>query len=276
MSRVAAPAAVAVAVGVLAWNLTAEVYAAVGEHDFSARVEANIPKPNDWIDRAADGGSVVMLGQRMNDNPLGVASTEFWNRTIQKVWSVDGSGPGPGHTLTPDLQDVDGTLWPDPHTDFVLASDGVQVVGEEVAANPEANATLVRLDGPIRLRSNETGIAADGWVVGNAGDPSEPARAAHNQFDVSAGGKGNLVVTLSRETFCRGSGRAASGRRAGPDRRARARPRQAAGDRARDRPARRSTCPPARAARSSSRRPTGRGAPRSRSTRSCRPRSTRR
>jgi hypothetical protein len=143
-----------------------------------------------------------MLGQRMNDNPLGVASTEFWNRTIQKVWSMDGSGPGPGHTLTPDLQDVDGTLWPDPHTDFVLASDGVQVVGEEVAANPEANATLVRLDGPIRLRSNETGIAADGWVVGDAGDPSEPARAAHNQFDVAQGGKGTLVVTLSRETFC--------------------------------------------------------------------------
>ena len=96
VSRVAAPAAVAVAVGLLAWNLTAEVYAAVGEHDFSARVEANIPKPNDWIDRAAGGGSVVMLGQRMNDNPLGVASTEFWNRSIQKVWSVDGSGPGPG------------------------------------------------------------------------------------------------------------------------------------------------------------------------------------
>ena len=204
--RGAAPAAVAVAVVVLAWNLTAEVYAAVGEHDFSARVEANIPKPNDWIDRAAGGGSVVMLGQRMNDNPLGVASTEFWNRSIQKVWSVDGSGPGPGHTLTPDLQDVDGTLSPDPHTDFVLAADGVQVVGEQVAANPRANATLVRLDGPIRLRSNETGIAADGWMTGDAGDPSEPARAAHNQFDVSGGGKGELVVTLSRETFGCGSG----------------------------------------------------------------------
>ena len=247
VSRVAAPAAVAVAVGVLAWNLTAEVYAAVGEHDFSARVEANIPKPNDWIDRAADGGSVVMLGQRMNDNPLGVASTEFWNRSIQKVWSVDGSGPGPGHTLTPDLQDVDGTLWPDPHTDFVLASDGVQVVGEEVAANPEANATLVRLDGPIRLRSNETGIAADGWVVGNAGDPSEPARAAHNQFDVSAGREGQRRGdAVPRDLLP--VRRPAPGRRPGPDRRARARPRQAAGDRARDRLRRRSTCPPARAA----------------------------
>ena len=42
-----------IAVAVLAWNLTAEVYAAIGEHDFSARVEANLPKPNDWIDRAA-------------------------------------------------------------------------------------------------------------------------------------------------------------------------------------------------------------------------------
>ena len=58
------------------------MYASIGEHDFSARVEANIPKPNDWVDRAADGGSVVMLGQRMNDSPLGVASTEFWNRSI--------------------------------------------------------------------------------------------------------------------------------------------------------------------------------------------------
>ena len=76
-----------------------------------------------------------MLGQHMSDNPLGVPSTEFWNRSISKVWSVDGTGPGPGHTLTPDLQDADGTLWPNPRTDFVLASGGVEVVGEEVAAN---------------------------------------------------------------------------------------------------------------------------------------------
>jgi hypothetical protein len=143
-----------------------------------------------------------MLGQRMSDNPLGVASTEFWNRSIAKVWSVDGTGPGPGHTLTPDLQAVDGTLWPDPETDFVLASNGVEVVGEEVARNEEARATLVRLDGPIRLRANETGISADGWIVGRADDETIPARAAYNRFDVSEGGTGNAVVTLSRETFC--------------------------------------------------------------------------
>ena len=134
---------VGLAVAVLAWNVTAEIYAAIGEHDFSARVEANIPKPNDWIDRAAGDGSVVMLGQRMNDNPLGVPTTEFWNRSIEKVWSVDGTGPGPGDTLTPDLQDVDGTLYPDPETDYVLATNGVEVVGEQVAENAAANAALV-------------------------------------------------------------------------------------------------------------------------------------
>jgi len=195
--------AAAVAVGVLGWNLTAEVYAAIGEHDFSALVERNLPKPNDWVDRAADGGSVVYLSQRMNDDPIGANATEFWNRSIAKVWSVDGTGPGPGHTLTPDLLDVDGTLWPNPDTDFVLAANGVEVVGQRVASNAAARGSLVRLDGrPIRLRANETGIASDGWSIGNPGDETVPARAAYNRFDVGAGGTGRVIVTLSRETFC--------------------------------------------------------------------------
>jgi len=201
LADAAAPVAVAVAVGLLVWNVTAEVYASIGEHDFSALVERNIPKPNDWVDRGAGSGTVTMLGQHMSDNPLGVPSTEFWNRSISKVWSVDGTGPGPGHTLTPDLQDADGTLWPNPRTDFVLASGGVEVVGDEVAANE--GSTLVRVDGrPIRLRSNTTGIAGDGWIVGDPSDPGVPARAAYNRFDVSGGGTGTAVVTLSRETFC--------------------------------------------------------------------------
>ena len=201
LSGIAAPVAIGTAVALLVWNVTAEVYASIGEHDFSARVERNIPKPNDWVDRAAGSGSVTMLGQHMSDNPLGVSSTEFWNRSIAKVWSVDGTGPGPGHTLTPDLLDAEGTLWPNPRTDLLLASGGVEVVGDEVAANQ--GSTLVRLDGnPIRLRSNTTGIAGDGWMVGDPGNPEVEARAAYNRFDVSGGGTGTAVVTLSRQTFC--------------------------------------------------------------------------
>ena len=202
-SRLAVAVPVAIAVAILGWNAVAETYASIGEHDFSSRVVTNLPKPNDWVDRATGGGSTVVLGQRMDDNPLGFASLEFWNRSIDKVWSVDGTGPGPGHTLTPDLQDVDGTLWPNPETMYVVAANGVQVAGPTVATNPAANASVVRLDGkPIRLRSNDTGVAADGWTVGDAGDPTVPARTAHNQFDVSRGGTGNVVVTLSRQVFC--------------------------------------------------------------------------
>ena len=61
-----------------------------------------------WVDPPRTAGSAVILGQRMSDSPLGFASTSSGTRSIDKVWSVDGTGRGPGHTL-PDLQDVDGT-----------------------------------------------------------------------------------------------------------------------------------------------------------------------
>ncbi len=201
-SRLAVAIPVTIAVAILGWNAVAETYASIGEHDFSARVQKNLPKPNDWVDLATGGGSTTILGQRMDDNPLGFASMEFWNRSIERVWSVDGTGPGPGHTLTPDLQSVDGTLWPNPETEFVVGANGVEVAGPVVATNPAANATVVRLDGkPIRLRSNDTGVAADGWMIGLSPDPSV-AHAAHNQFDVSRGGTGTLSVFLSRQVFC--------------------------------------------------------------------------
>jgi hypothetical protein len=123
-ARLAVWVPVTIAVAVLGWNAVAETYASIGEHDFSARVQKNLPKPNDWIDRATGAASTTILGQRMDDNPLGFASMEFWNRSIERVWSVDGTGPGPGHTLTPDLQNVDGTLWPNPQTEYVVARTG--------------------------------------------------------------------------------------------------------------------------------------------------------
>ena len=74
-SRLAVAVPVAIAVAILGWNAVAETYASIGEHDFSSRVVTNLPKPKDWVDRATGGGSTVVLGQRMDDNPLGFAST---------------------------------------------------------------------------------------------------------------------------------------------------------------------------------------------------------
>ncbi len=84
----------------------------------------------------------------------------------------------------------------------MLALNGVEVAGDEVGRSPDGSDALVRLNGPIRLRSNVTGISADGWMVGDPGDERRTAEAAYNRFDVGGDGPGRAVVTLSHETSC--------------------------------------------------------------------------
>jgi hypothetical protein len=183
---------VTIAALVLTWNLTNEVYAAIGEHDLSARIEQNLADPHDWIDQATDGEGVTVLGQQVQD-PTGIWSDEFWNRSIEYVWSVDGTAPGPGPTLTPDLAEPDGTLWPRPDTDYVLAVNGVEVSGEEVGRRTENGPVLVRIGDELRLKANQIGVYSDGWMG---------ASAAYNRFDVADDGDGFATVRLSRETSC--------------------------------------------------------------------------
>ena len=204
-----------------------------------------------------------MLGQRMSDNPLGVPSTEFWNRSIQKVWSVDGIGPGPGAHA--DARPAGRrrhacrlTRTPTSCSRPTASRSSARRSPRTPTQTPRSSASTAR---SASARTRPGSPPTDGSSATRATRPC-PRAPRYNQFDVSAGGKGNAVLTLSRETFCP-SGVRPPGRRPGPDRRARARPRQAAGDRARDglgdglRPRLRD------AGRSSSRRPTGRGAPRS-------------
>ena len=179
------------AIGVLSWSLTAEVYAAEGERLASRQIARNLPAPYDWVDRATNGGTVVILGQKIAD-PIGVYLTEFFNPSVTKVWSLDGTAPGPGAILTPDLAAVDGTLTPSPETDYALALNGVELQAPIVTRN--GGATLYRIGGqPIRLASGYTGLYTDGWMADTA---------AYTRYDVSRDGPGFAVVTLSRERWC--------------------------------------------------------------------------
>ena len=87
--------AVVLVAATLAWTSTAEVYAAHGENVLLAALLRALPKPANWLD-ALDGGSgAVFLGQGITDaNPLW--SLEFWNRSLKRMWSLDGTAPGPG------------------------------------------------------------------------------------------------------------------------------------------------------------------------------------
>jgi hypothetical protein len=178
----------------LAWNLTAEIYAANGERRLSSRLAANFVEPRDWVDRATGDGAVTVVGQQFVD-PSGIWLTEFFNRSVEHVWSVDpaSAAPPPGPTVTADLAAPDGTMAPEPRTGYALAVNGVRLQGPVVERLPDGTTTLYRLDGPIRLAENQTGVAGDGWMG---------SRAAYNRFDVTRDGPGFARVTVSREAFC--------------------------------------------------------------------------
>ena len=132
----------AAAIAVVSWSMTTQVYAAEGERILSRQVEQNLPKPFDWVEQATGGGSVVVLGQQISD-ATGVWLTEFFNPSIRKVWSLDGTAPNPGPILTPDLDATDGTLTPPPGADYVLSVNGVALQAP-IVAQPRTQCPLPR------------------------------------------------------------------------------------------------------------------------------------
>jgi hypothetical protein len=196
--RLVAASSAAVAV---AWGLTTQVYAAESERSLSDQAARNLAKPFDWVDEATGERPVVVIGQQITD-PTGIWLTEFFNRSIRKVWSLDGSALKAGApVLTPDLADPDGTLTPSPGTEYALALNGVELDAPVVAKRG-----LERLHriggGPLRLRAALTGVESDGWMTSPRTSDETVARAAYTRYDVEGDGPGFALVKLSRVEWC--------------------------------------------------------------------------
>jgi hypothetical protein len=177
---------------VIAWNVGGEISAARAAGDSSDVYLAGFPlKPPNAVDRAVGDGSVTYLGQQLQARVEGVDLLEFWNRSIKHVWSLDGSAPGPGPTLSPDLATRGGRLSPAPGTSYLLADSGVDPVGTPIGTVQTLR--LYHLAGPIRLRSWVTNVGGDGWMV---------ADAAYNRFVTPGRRAGLAVVDLDRTPFC--------------------------------------------------------------------------
>jgi hypothetical protein len=197
-SYVAATAAVLV----LGWNVTAEVSSASASNTFSNDFSAHIDPPLAWLDQAVHGGRVLYLGQSIAD-PNGLWILRFWNRSIKHVWSLDGTAPAP--TLSPDLAQADGRLFPSP-TDvkYVLEEPGVDVVGKVIPggrhwhedAGQRKLWTVVEFAPPLRLAHSVLGIQPDGWIV--APDDKHPAFSAYNRFVTVGNRPGTMFVHVSR------------------------------------------------------------------------------
>ncbi|HZB23144.1 MAG TPA: hypothetical protein VE444_04810 [Gaiellaceae bacterium] len=193
----AAPVLAAVAAGIVVWTLAGQLSAASASNTFSEELVEDIDSPLDWIDRATGGEDVLYLGQRLTDFN-GLWQMEFWNRSLRHVWSTDGSAPGPGPTLTPDLVDAaTGAITP-ADVRYVVADPGIALIGEVVeehthyAAGTPTEWTLFEIDPPLRLQNSTRGVFQDQW----AGAVSD-----YSQFTTPGNAPGYAVITISRRAW---------------------------------------------------------------------------
>jgi hypothetical protein len=184
------------AAGIVAWNVTGQIAAATGANFLSDLATVGIERPLDWIDRATDRTPSVYIGQSITD-PNGIWQLEFWNRSVVNVWSVDGTAPGPGPVLTPDLIKPNGTIT-QPRSDvrYAVVESGVDIVGDLVktqsrrAGEGTTSWLLYKIHPPLRLRSSVRGIYPDGWVG---------RESSYSHFWSRGNRPGWAVVTASRK-----------------------------------------------------------------------------
>ncbi|HVN62653.1 MAG TPA: hypothetical protein VMT59_15480 [Gaiellaceae bacterium] len=151
------------AVLVIAWNLTGEISAAAASNDFSRQFLTRIPDPPDWVDQQSGRSPTLYLGQRIVD-PNNLWLTEFWNRSLKYTWSLDGTAPGPGVTVTPNIMNGLGQLQQQRgEVKYVLLdSDLLSVRGTTKAKLGPWR--LVKIDYPVSLTDATTGFYVDGWM----------------------------------------------------------------------------------------------------------------
>ena len=188
------------AVFVLAWNVYGEISFARASHRFVDSTLSTVPRPLDWVDRAVpDGTQVYYIGQSVDDAG-DVLQLEFWNRKVQHVWSTDGTAPGPGPRVIPDVVAPDGRLEPAAGVQYVVADYGISPVGTVVARKIHRGGrgarpwTLVRITQPLRVRQTIEGVYADGW-----GKPN----TALNQYSIPNRAPSTVRVDLSRTQAAR-------------------------------------------------------------------------
>jgi len=180
---------------VLAWNLTGEITGARSSHAFGDQLLSNFPSPLDWVDEVTGGEPTVYYGQRVNVDPNGEWLLEFWNRSIQGLWTLDGTGVGPGPTVTPDVLKPTGEIRVIRKFDYAVTDEGVSLVGRVIARRTHlvggaaATWSLYRVEHPMRLRKNVEGFFPDGWTG---------ERSAYSQFSTPGNRRGYLVVDVRR------------------------------------------------------------------------------
>jgi hypothetical protein len=187
----AAPLGGVLAAAIVGWNLWGEIAAANASNSFSHTVVA-LPKPADWIDRETGKQPALFIGQSLQSSNA-FWSLEFWNQSLQYIWSVDATAPGPGPVRTPNYLDTTGAIDPQIPVHWVVATPGVDPVGQ--LAEEAGGLRLYRVHAPIRIRDAYGNLSADGanWMS---------TSSWYYHFAPQGPRRGIATVTLSRGAAC--------------------------------------------------------------------------
>ena len=181
-----------VAVIVIGWNLTGEITAADSSNSFASSFRGVLPTPPDWIDRETGRQRTMFIGQGLSGSNA-FWSLEFWNQSIEDVWSVDASAPGPGPTVTPNYVNLRGAIDPQLPINWVVAGPGVDPDGQLVET--AGGLRLFRVSRPIRIAAAQGNVTPDGWMS---------TSAWYYRFATTGTKRGTAVVTLTRAAACGG------------------------------------------------------------------------
>jgi hypothetical protein len=131
---------------------------------------------------------VTYVGQAIRD-PFGEQLTEFWNRSIKHVTSLDGTAPGPGPVSTPNLVNAEGLLTDDSGDPYVLADSGV-VLNAPIVAR-QGSMTLYHTGArPWHLLDAVQQVYQDTWC---------PDWCTYTYF--KPGQKGTLLISIGRKGY---------------------------------------------------------------------------
>ena len=172
----------AAAVAAVGWSLTGEIAAAAGTASLSRQAEGTLKRPFTWVDDATHLRPTLYLGQEEVDQNAEWL-LEFWNRSITRVSSLDGTLDGPGPAGGPNFRrngvlyagpDIASNLW---QLDYAVEDlPCIDLAGTSVTSHPYLAGgrvqhwRLVELTHPNRMLSNCMGIYADGWSGPNDSD----------------------------------------------------------------------------------------------------------
>lgn len=123
-----------------------------------------------WIDKTIgpDADAAFLLTPDFQADPHPLWQSEFWNRSVRRVFLLDAPDPT-AYPAIPTTLNGAGRLVTAPGTrqpKYVVTAPGVNVDGRLLASTPRL--ALYRVSSPLRLADRSSGLTPDGWTGADA------------------------------------------------------------------------------------------------------------